>query len=99
MTRIRVKHNPHDPRQKAAKDRYDRRKYAKDLIQPSDSRFKKYYPKQYNEMEKAEYDLEIKKKQEKKSRDNFFEKHKTGIHSKEMRNALKLEEQLEHGKN
>ncbi|MFH1328145.1 MAG: hypothetical protein ABIH76_04795 [Candidatus Bathyarchaeota archaeon] len=87
------------PRQQRAKDRYMRKKYEKDLIQPSDdSRFKKHYPKQWADMEKTRYDLEIKAKQKKESRDKFFEKYKTGIHSKEMRNMLKLEEQLEHGR-
>lgn len=81
------------PRQQQAKDRSIKRKYAKDLVQPSNPLFKKYYPKQYTQMEKAKEHLETKRKQEKKSKDEFFAKHKTGIHSQQMRNALKLEEQ------
>ena len=86
------------PRQQAAKDRSITRKYAKDMVQPSDPLFRKYYPKQYAQMDKAECDLEMKKKQEKKSKDEFFAKHINTIYSQQMRNALKLEEQLEHGK-
>ena len=85
------------PRQQKAKERHIQRKYAKDLIQPSHSLFRRYYPKQYESMEKTEYDLEIKKKQKKKEKDEFFKKYKTGVHSQQMRNTLKLEEKLEHG--
>ena len=95
--KIEVKYNPYDPRQRAAKERYDRRKYAKELVQPSDSKFRKYYPEQYAEMEKAMEQQEIKLKQRKKSKDNFFDKYKNSLHDKEMRNILKIEEQLEHG--
>ena len=86
------------PRQQAAKDRYIKRKYAKDLVQPSNPLFRKYYPKQYNEMEATVERLKIKRKEEKKSKDEFFKKYKTSVHSKQMRNTLKLEEQLEHGR-
>ena len=48
-------------------------------------------------MEKTEYDLEMKKKEDKKKKDEFFKKYKTGVHSQQMRNTLKLEEKLEHG--
>jgi len=41
------------PRQQAAKERYIRRKYAKDMVQPSSHLFKRYYPKQYDAMEKV----------------------------------------------
>lgn len=85
------------PRQQAAKERHIQRKYAKDLIQPSNPLFKRYYPKQYEGMEKTEYDLEMKKKEDKKKKDEFFKKYKTGVHSQQMRNTLKLEEKLEHG--
>jgi len=83
------------PRQQAAKDRYIQRKYAKDLIQPCDNRFKLYYPKQYELMEKAQEQQEIKAKELKENKDKYFKKYKTGIYSREMRNALKLEEQLD----
>jgi len=96
--KIEVKYNPYDPVQRIAKERHDRQKYAKDLVQPSDSKFRKHYPEQYAEMEKAMEKQEIKEKQRKKSKDDFFDKHKNSLHSKEMRNILKLEEQLEHGK-
>ena len=83
------------PRQQAAKERYIRRKHAKDMIQPSHHLFKRYYPKQAEAMEKAEYDLEQKKKEKKRQKDEFFKKYKTGVHSQQMRNTLKLEEQLD----
>ena len=83
------------PRQQAAKDRYIQRKYAKDLIQPCDNRFKLYYPEQYKKMEAAQEQQEIKAKKLKEDKDKFFKKYKTGIYSNEMRNALKLEEQLD----
>ena len=82
-------------RQQQAKDRHIRNKYAKDLIQPSEDRFKLYYPKQYDNMEKAREQQEIKQKKEKQSKDDFFKKYRTGIHNKEMRNTLKLEEKLD----
>ena len=82
-------------RQQRAKNEYIRVKYAEDLIQPSDNRFKKHYPGQYAEMEKAEEQQEIKLKQKKESKDNFFDKHRNGLHNKEMRTMLKLEEQLD----
>ena len=85
------------PRQQAAKERYMKRKYAKDLIQPSNPLFKRYYPEQHVMMEKAEHDMEVKSKYEKKQKDEFFKKYKTGVHSQQMRNTLKLEEQIEHG--
>ena len=34
----------------------------------------------------------------KKPLDKFFKKYKTSVHSQQMRNTLKLEEQLEHGR-
>ena len=86
------------PRQQTAKDRSIRGKYDKDLIQPSENRFKLYYPKQYAKIEKTAELQEIKQKQEKQSKEEFFKKYKTSVHSKQMRNTLKLEEQLEHGK-
>ena len=82
-------------RQQQAKDRHIQRKYAKDLIQPSEDRFKLYYPKQYGSMEKTRERQEIKKSGDKKSKDNFFKKYKTSIHSDEMRNTLKLEDKLD----
>lgn len=85
------------PRQQAAKERYIIKKYAKDLVQPSNPLFKKYYPKQYNEMEKTVEQIELKKKQEKQSKDEFIKKYKTSVHSKQMRNTLKLEDKLEYG--
>ena len=72
-----------------------RSKYAKDLIQPSENSFKLYYPKQYGSMEKAREKQDINQKKEKKSKDNFFSKYRTGIHNKEMRNTLKLEDKLD----
>lgn len=85
-------------RQQRHKDYYIKRKYAKDLVQPSNPLFRKYYPEQHKDMEKAEHNLKMKQKQEKKSKDEFFAKYKTGIHSQQMRNTLKLEEKLEHGR-
>jgi len=93
--KIEIKYNPYDPVQRVAKERHDRQKYAKDLIQPSENQFKKYYPKQYSEMEKTVEKQEIKAKQEKESRDKFFDKYKNTLHNKEMRNILRLEEQLD----
>ncbi len=87
-----------NPRQQKAKDRHMQRKYAKDLIQPSEDKFKHWYPKQYNEMEQAREQQDLKANQEKQSKDEFFKKYKTRVHSKEMRNMLKIEEQLEHDK-
>lgn len=87
------------PRQQANKERHMRKKYAKDLVQPSDNKFKKYYPKQYNKMEKTREQQELKTKQEKDSHDKFFAKYRTSVHSKEMRNVLKLEERLKYGSN
>jgi hypothetical protein len=86
------------PRQQAAKDRYIRRKYAKDMIQPSNPLFKRYYPKQAEDMEKAEYDLEQKKKQDKKNKEEYFNKWRNTQHRHSMRNALKLEEKLDEQK-
>ena len=84
-------------RQQQAKDRHIRSKYAKDLIQPSENSFKLYYPKQYGSMEKAREQQDIKENKEKKSKDDFFKKYRVGIHNKEMRNSLKLEEKLNGG--
>lgn len=85
------------PRQQAAKERYVRRKYAKDMVQPDNPLFKRYYPKQYNDMEKVEYDLEMKKEHEKKGKDKYIKQFKNTQYRHMMKNALKLEEQLEHG--
>ena len=85
-------------RQQAAKNRYLRDKYSKDLIQPSEDKFKYYYPKQYSDMERARERMDIKAKQEKQSKDEYFKKYKTSVHSQQMRNTLKLEEQIKYGK-
>ena len=82
-------------RQQQSKDRHMRDKYKIDLIQPIENRFKLWYPKQYEKMEKAREQQEIKQKKEKKSKDDFFKKYRIGIHNKEMRNTLKLEEKLD----
>jgi len=87
------------PRQQRAKDYSIKRKYAKDLVQPSNPLFKKYYPKQYNEMENTIEQIEFKKKQEKQSKEQFFNKYKTSVHSQQMRNTLKLEDKLEENGN
>ena len=87
------------PRQQRAKDRYMRKKYAIDLIQPCENRFKRWYPKQYAQMEKAREQQEIKAKKEKESKDEFLRENRHNIIEKRKAlNALKLEEKLEYGK-
>jgi len=83
------------PRQEAAKQRYFQRKYAKDLIQPCDNKFKLYYPKQWKEMEEAQKQQEVKAQELKENRDQYFKKYKNSQYRHMMKNALKLEEQLD----
>lgn len=86
------------PRQQKIRDYNIKKKYVKDMIQPSNPLFKRYYPEQAKAMDKIQYDLEVNRKQEKQRKDEFFKKYRTGVHSQQMRNTLKLEEQLEHGR-
>jgi len=83
------------PRQQANKNEYMRKKYAKDLIQPSENRFKLYYPKQHAKMEQDKEHQHLKKQREKKSKDIYFKQFKNSQHRYAMKRALQLEEKLE----
>ena len=75
----------------------DLRKYAKDLIQPGDSRFASQYPKQYKELQEAKEEFEQKQIAQKKSRDEFYKKHR--LNNKELiKKAFDIEDKIEYGK-
>lgn len=59
---------------KSEKVRYERRRHAKDLIQPSDPRFKSVYPKEYERLEAVKEANEKKKLDEIKKRDDMYKR-------------------------
>ena len=70
--------------------------FAKDLIQPGDSRFKKYYKKEWDKIEVTSQIWEEKRKKEKESRESYREQFKYQPPSvkKIVNRVLEVEEQM-----
>ena len=76
--------------------RKQRNLLAKELIQPGDSRFKKYYRTEYDKLELTAQKLEERKEKEKADRDDFYSRFKyaTPTMRKIVKNVLEVEERM-----
>ena len=70
--------------------------FAKDLIQPGDSRFKLYYKKEWDKIELASQEYEERKKREREDRNHYREqfKYSTPKIKKIVNTVLEVEEQM-----
>ena len=76
--------------------RRDRIKMAKDLIQPSDPRFKLYYKDEYDKMERAEYEYGLKKKADAEEKGRLLSANRHNINKKQgIQALLKVEERFD----
>jgi len=73
-----------------------RLKFAKDLIQPGDPRFKTYYKDEWDKLELASQRHDERLKAEKKDRDSYYTKFKdeTSNVKKMVRNVLDVEQKM-----
>ncbi len=69
---------------------------AKDLIQPNDPRFKLYYKDEYDKMERAEQEYELKKKTDAEEKGRLLHDNRYNINKRQQVEALlKIEERID----
>ena len=76
--------------------RSERIRMSKDLIQPNDPRFKLYYKDEYDKIERAEQEYELKKKRDAEEKGRLLSENRHNINKRQQVEALlKIEERID----